>query len=449
MRRTFKTVFYLRGNYVNKEGKSPIVLRITLDNERLTIGTTGITITPSLWDVKKQQLKGKSTEALQVNKKLDNIREELNAISEKLMYDGDLTLEKVKAHYERTEGDVRTIRNLFDRYIESVKAQVGRNLSDTTYSKYSLCAKRFMSMLKDRFHMSDMPLKDLKPYVIQDFHVYLMTEVGQCNNTATKTMKTLRTVILYGLKMGVLNVDPFMGVHLHMDPVDRGFLTEEELERIVKKKLDTKRLELVRDVFVFCCFTGLAYIDVRELRPEHFVTLNHVEWIKSNRIKTGTPINVVLFEGAKNIMKKYENDPRRKGRIFPMLTNQKMNQYLKEIAAVCGIDKDVTFHMARHTFATLTLSKGVPIESVSRMLGHTNIKTTQLYAKITNKKIEEDMAKFFENNEILNLGRDTIEMTGMKDEKNGKNEKDEDDEKRHKRGRRPGSRNSDAASTQP
>ena len=419
MRRAFKTVFYLRGNYVNKEGKSPIMLRITLDNERVTIGTTGITITPSLWDMKKQMLKGKSAEALQVNKQLDGIRNELSAISEKLEYDGNLTLEGVRARYERTEGDVRTIKNLFDRYIASVKAQVGVHLSTTTYSKYSLCCKRFMDMLRDNYHAKDMSLKELNPAVVQDFGVYLMTVVGQCNNTATKTMKTFRTVILYGLKMGVLNNDPFLGVRMHMEPVDRGFLTEKEIELMMRKDFDTRRLEVVRDIFVFCCFTGLAYIDVKELKPENIVTLNHTDWIMARRVKTGTPINVVLFDGAKLIMKKYENDPECKGHIFPVKSNQKMNDYLKEIADVCGIKKTVTFHMARHTFATLTLSNGVPIESVSRMLGHTNIKTTQIYGKITNKKIEADMTKFFENNDIVHLGKETVRMTEKSEDAEG------------------------------
>ena len=145
--------------------------------------------------------------------------------------------------------------------------------------------------------------------------------------------------------------------------------------------------------------------------PENIVILNGVEWISSKRVKTGTKISVVLFEGAKLIIEKYKNYPRKKGHVFPIYSNQKTNDYLKEIATACGIDKDISFHMARHTFATLTLSKGVPIESVSRMLGHKNIKTTQIYAKITNKKIEEDMAKFFNDKTISSLGEESVNMT--------------------------------------
>lgn len=240
-----------------------------------------------------------------------------------------------------------------------------------------------------------------------------MTVVRQCNNTAMKTMKTLKTVILYGIKLGVIHSNPYLGVKLHLEPVDRGFLTEEELQSIIKKDFEIDRLGFVRDLFVFSCFTGLSYIDVKKLKADNIVTLNGIEWIKMAREKTSTPVSVVLFDGAKCIIKKYENDPKRKDKLFPSMSNQKMNQYLKEIATSCGIKKNITFHMARHTFATLTLSKGVPIESVSRMLGHTNIKTTQIYAKITNKKIEEDMTKFFNDKTIRNLGIDSANMTGM------------------------------------
>ena len=414
MRRAFKTVFYMRGNFVNKEGKSPIVLRITLDGDRVTIGTTGITITPSLWDIKKQRLKGKTTEALQVNKKLDNIESEIQEISDKLEYEGKLSLEKVKAIYLNTEDDSNTIGALFDKYLSSIKDQVAvRHLSTTTLQKYMLCQVRFMAMLNDKFHCKDMLLKDVTPAVIQDFSVYLMTVVRQCNNTAMKTMKTLKTVILYGIKLGVIHSNPYLGVKLHLEPVDRGFLTEEELQSIIKKDFEIDRLGFVRDLFVFSCFTGLSYIDVKKLKADNIVTLNGIEWIKMAREKTSTPVSVVLFDGAKCIIMKYENDPKRKDKLFPSMSNQKMNQYLKEIATSCGIKKNITFHMARHTFATLTLSKGVPIESVSRMLGHTNIKTTQIYAKITNKKIEEDMTKFFNDKTIRNLGIDSANMTGM------------------------------------
>jgi site-specific recombinase XerD len=415
MKRTFKTVFYIRGNYVNKEGKSAIMIRACLNGDRISIGTTGIVVDPALWDKNLQMLRGRTTEVLQINRRLEAIRADLQGISERLAYDKMLTLDKVKAVYHGSNEDYNTIGELFTKYISHVKEQVDLSVSETTYSKYSLCQERFMEMLHQRYHTKDMLLRELNPLVITDFKTYLMTVVGQCNNTAVKTLKTLKTVLIFGRKIGVVHTDPYIGVKMHLDKVDRGFLTEEEIEKLLRKKFPLPRLELVRDLFVFCCFTGLAYIDVIALRPDNIVTLNGIKWIISKRIKTGTPINVILSKGAMTLIKKYENDPQCKGHIFPYYTNQKTNLYLKEIATACGIDKELTFHMARHTFATLVLSKGVPIESVSRMLGHTNIKTTQIYAKITNKKIEHDMEKFFSDAKIQKFDKETEKMVEDED----------------------------------
>ena len=176
--------------------------------------------------------------------------------------------------------------------------------------------------------------------------------------------------------------------------MNRGFLTDEEVLQIVNKELNIPRLKLVRDIFIFSCFTGLAYIDVANLTPDNIVMLGGKEWIMTKRQKTSVETNVLLLDIPKRIISKYSHQTYRDGKLFPILSNQKMNSYLKEIADICGISKNLTFHLARHTFATLCLSKGVPMESVSKMLGHTNIRTTQIYARITNKKIEHDMEQF-------------------------------------------------------
>ena len=234
-------------------------------------------------------------------------------------------------------------------------------------------------------------MSELTYIIIHDFDIYLRTVVGQNPNTATKTMKTFKTITILGRKMGVIHHDPFLNHRFHLEPVNRGFLTDEEILKIANKDLGIQRLELVRDLFVFSCFTGLAYIDVANLTSENIVTLDDKQWIMTKRQKTSVATNVLLLDIPKNIIKKYSGKTYRDGKLFPMLTNQRTNSYLKEIADICGIKKDLTFHMARHTFATMSLSKGVSMESVSKMLGHTNIKTTQIYARITNKKIEHDM----------------------------------------------------------
>ena len=231
---------------------------------------------------------------------------------------------------------------------------------------------------------------ELTHLIIHDFEIYLKTVVSLKSNSATKTLKFFKTVVIFAQKCGVMTHDPFLNHHFHLEPVDRGFLTDEEIQRIMQKDFEIPRLEMVRDVFIFSCFCGLAYIDVAYLTQENIITLDNRPWIIINRQKTNVQSNIPLLEIPQMILDKYKGKTK-DNRLLPVLSNQKINAYLKEIADLCGIKKRLSYHLARHTFATMLLSKGVPIESVSKMLGHTNIKTTQIYARITNKKIEQDM----------------------------------------------------------
>ena len=391
MKAIFRAVFYLRSNYVNKEGKTPVMLRIYLNNERLSIGSTGIAVQQSQWDREKERLKGRTTEALSTNLELDNIQSGLQTIFKKIEMTDEVSLERIKSEYLGKKEDVDTLMSLFNKHNSDVARQVGVSVEAATLQKYNVCKKHFSNFLCDKYGRSDIRLSELGYIVIHDFDIYLRTVVGQNPNTATRMMKTFKTITILGRKLGVLHHDPFLNIRFHMEPVNRGFLTDEEILKIANKDFGIGRLELVRDVFVFSCFTGLAYIDVYNLAPENIVTLNGKQWIMTKRQKTSVETNVLLLDIPKSIIAKYSGKTYRDGKLFPMLTNQKLNSYLKEIADICGIKKNLTFHLARHTFATMSLSKGVPIESVSKMLGHTNIKTTQIYARITNKKIEHDM----------------------------------------------------------
>lgn len=391
MKAIFRAVFYLRSNYVNKEGKTPVMLRIYLNNERLSIGSTGIAVQQSQWDREKERLKGRTTEALFTNLELDNIQSGLQTIFKKIEMTDEVSLERIKSEYLGKKEDVDTLMSLFNKHNSDVARQVGVSVEAATLQKYNVCKKHFSNFLRDKYGRSDIRLSELGYIVIHDFDIYLRTVVGQNPNTATRMMKTFKTITILGRKLGVLHHDPFLNIRFHMEPVNRGFLTDEEILKIANKDFGIGRLELVRDVFVFSCFTGLAYIDVYNLAPENIVTLNGKQWIMTKRQKTSVETNVLLLDIPKSIIAKYSGKTYRDGKLFPMLTNQKLNSYLKEIADICGIKKNLTFHLARHTFATMSLSKGVPIESVSKMLGHTNIKTTQIYARITNKKIEHDM----------------------------------------------------------
>lgn len=403
MKSIFRVVFYLRSNYVNKEGKTSVMLRIYLNNERLSLGSTGISVKSSQWDKEKERIKGRTTEALNTNLQLDNISSGLQSIFRRIEMSDVVSLERIKSEFLGKKEEIDTLMQLFEKHNGDVAKQVGVSVGKATLQKYNVCKRHFSEFLEKQYKRSDLKLTELTYVVIREFDLYLRTEVGQNPNTATKTMKTFKTITLLGQKMGVLLHDPFMNHRFHIEPVNRGFLTDEEILCIAHKQINIPRLELIRDIFIFSCFTGLAYIDVSNLTPDHIVTLGDKQWIMTQRQKTSVETNVLLLDIPKAIIAKYGGKTYRNGKLFPMLTNQKTNSYLKEIADICSIKKNLTFHLARHTFATMSLSKGVPMESVSKMLGHTNIRTTQIYARITNKKIEHDMEELADKLDKFNV----------------------------------------------
>lgn len=387
----FKSVFYLRSNYVNKEGKATVMLRIYLNGERISIGSTGIMVNPKGWSKAKNQMAGRSTEALSTNLRLSNIQQRVYKIFEKLEGTNELSLARIKSEYNGNQKEIKTVAQLFEKYSSDIKRQEGKEICHATYLRYERCMRRFIDMVEHTYKRRDLYIAEVNPMVIHNFQVYLTANAPLAHNAVVKMMKTLKTIFIFAQRMGIMDADPFQDMHFRTTPTDRGFLTDEEVMALLAKDVPVKRLELVRDLFVFSCFTGLAYVDLANFRPSDITTINDRKWIKSQRAKTSVPINVMLLDIPLQLIEKYQNDPRRNGMIFPMISNQRMNSYLKEIGDICGINKNLTFHLSRHTFATMTLSKGVPIESVSKMLGHTNIKTTQIYARITDKKIEHDM----------------------------------------------------------
>ena len=396
MRMNFKVSFYLRSNYENKEGKSPVMLRIFLGGEMTNFGTTKIFVKKSLWSNATSRLRGRTTEALSVNAALDAISTTLYGIYRKYENDESLSLDLIRTVYFGKNREFTSFLPVFDKFLEDIKQRVGKTIGADSLQKYSVLRRHFAEFLMYKYSRKDIGLNEFTPAVVQDFHLYMSTVAGCAYNTSVKKVKTLKTITIYAQKRGFLLHDPFVNHHFHMEPVDRGFLTDEEILRVANKDLGIQRLELVRDIFIFSCFTGLAYIDVANLTPDHIVTMDDKQWIMTKRQKTSVETNVLLLDIPRAIIAKYSHKTYRDGKLFPVLTNQKTNSYLKEIADLCGIKKKLTFHLARHTFATMSLSKGVPIESVSKMLGHTNIRTTQIYARITNKKIEHDMEQLSE-----------------------------------------------------
>lgn len=390
MRMIFKVSYYVRSNYENKQGKSPLMIRIFLNGEMLNVGSSGIYIDKKLWNNSTNRVKGRGSESLNLNAQLDNISNSLQMIFKKHEFDEDLTLDKIKSIFLGKNKVKTTFVEFYDKYLEDIKAQVGAGKSIALYHKYSAARSHFVNFLHAKYGRKDLMPGELTHLIIHDFEIYLKTVVSLKSNSATKTLKFFKTVVIFAQKCGVMTHDPFLNHHFHLEPVDRGFLTDEEIQRIMQKDFEIPRLEMVRDVFIFSCFCGLSYIDVAHLTQENIITLDNRPWIIINRQKTNVQSNIPLLEIPQMILDKYKGKTK-DNRLLPVLSNQKINAYLKEIADLCGIKKRLSYHLARHTFATMLLSKGVPIESVSKMLGHTNIKTTQIYARITNKKIEQDM----------------------------------------------------------
>lgn len=392
MRMLFKVSYYVRTNFENKAGKSPLMIRIYLNREMMNLGSSGISINKKLWDNRTSRMKGRTADALNVNAQLDLISSNLQSIFKRYEDDENLTLDKIKSAYLGKEKPKTSIMEFLDKYVADVNQQIGKSKSRAAYNKYSVVQKHFRNFIKLKYDRKDLMPNELTHVVIHDFDIYLRTVLELKPNTATKTLKFFKTMVVFAQKSGLMTHDPFLNHRFHLEHVDRGFLTDAEIQKLMKKEFDTPRLEHVRDIFVFSCFCGLAYIDVANLTEDNIVILDGKKWIMTKRQKTNVPSNILLLDIPLMIIEKYKGKTKN-GKLLPILSNQKMNAYLKEIADVCHIQKKLTFHLARHTFATMTLSKGVPIESVSKMLGHTNIKTTQVYARITNKKIEEDMMK--------------------------------------------------------
>lgn len=390
---TFKILFYLRKNYLNKEGKAGIMIRLTVNGE-VSQFSSKLDTEPDMWDVRTGRVAGNSMKARQLNGLLGDMQTSLrNHYYEIEKRESYVTAEKVRNAFLGIETKQRTFLELFKKQNDDAKKLVGISKTPATLAKYDRCYRRMEEFMKYQYKVSDIALKEINHMFITDFETYLRS-VSKCNeNTTAKFMQTFRMIVIIAKNNGWIFTDPFANYKIRLKRVDRGYLTDAELQKIMKKKFPTKRLEQVRDVFLFSCFTGLSYVDVKELKASEICTsFDGKLWIMKHRQKTDTPVNVPLLKIPLAILKKYEGQLP-KGELLPVLSNQKLNSYLKEIGDLCGINKNITFHVARHTFATTTtLSKGVPIETVSKMLGHTNIETTQIYARITNEKIRKDMS---------------------------------------------------------
>ncbi len=414
MSNNLKVLFYLRRNRLAKDGKAPIMLRFTIDGEMAQLSTK-LNIDPMQWDAKLNRAKGRSNAADDLNHELDTIRTSVTNHHRRLSdQEKIVTIAKLRNAYLGITPKVNTLLSIYNKFIADIERSIAiaeeqcpENpnyvTSPATLQKYKVTRTRLTEFMKKRHRLKDIPLNDITPMFVTDFENFLRVDCQCAVNTTGKFMRRFKSIIIIAKNNGWIDRDPFANYHIKMESVDRGYLTQEELERIMSKKLVIKRLELVRDIFIFACFTGYAYVDVRNLTSDNIrKSFDGNMWLMTKRKKTNVQSNVLLLDIPRKIIEKYAGQGK-DGALFPMLSNQKTNSYLKEIADVCGIDKKLTYHLARHSFATtVTLSRGVPIETVSKMLGHTNIKTTQIYAKITDSKVSEDMSNLASRLEVFN-----------------------------------------------
>ncbi|QCX38618.1 site-specific integrase [Aureibaculum algae] len=396
MYNTFSLLFFPMKNKATSDGKAPIYLRITVNGKRSQLSIKR-KINPEKWNYEAALAIGNSLEAKELNYYLDAIRFKLYGIQKKFLDDDKIfSALDIKNRYIGKSENQKMLLNIFQEHNDKVEQLIGKDFAAGTAERYRTAKKHVEDYIKLEYKCDDIPVNNVDHKFISGLEYYLKTVRNCSHNTAIKYITNFKKIVRIAYANDWIDKDPFYHWKSRLKIVDREFLTKEEIELFIEKKLHTPRLDQVRDIFIFCCFTGLSYSDVKKLTKSNLVLgIDGEMWIKTFRTKTDTPSNIPLLPTAMAIINKYKNHQEviNKEVLLPVLSNQKSNAYLKEIADLTGITKNLTTHLARHTFATtITLSNGVPIESVSKMLGHKSLKTTQHYAKILDRKVSEDMA---------------------------------------------------------
>lgn len=389
-------VSYLcRTGRTNKKGQSPIVIRIIYRHERRDV-YTGLYCPGSDWDSENGKMFPVSKRADSINKNLDLIRHKAITAFDELKYTGtvftmDELVNKIKGEEEKP---LLIIEYLQQRNNE-LKQKAGFEFTQATYEKYDRVIRYMTSYLESKHKVKNYPLAKIDKVFLEGFYTYLRAVKLIGNNTAVKYMAFFKTAIMPAIHQGIIRPDPYKQTRFRTKTVHKGFLTREEIENLEKVKLQGPDLHRIRNQFLFCCYTGLAYSDLKQLRRDHFIPQPQNEYyILKPRQKTGQQSIIPLLPKARKILQLYSLTLDFRDFAWHVSANQKMNQRLKTIGEEAGISKTIHMHLARHTFATtVTLSNGVPIESVSSMLGHATIRQTQHYAKIVAQKVLNDMAR--------------------------------------------------------
>ena len=405
MKYDLNVLFVLRKAQSDKKGFAPIYLRITVNQERAELSVNR-KIIPKKWDAKLQRAVGRSESAKVLNDYLDSVENQVkknfNILLDRQM---DISASVLRDMQTGKHKKNYTLVDVFDANNRLIEQEEGSKYSGRTIKQYYTTLDRLKIFLKTQYNCNDILLDKLDLTFIRRFEIFLKTEYGNQHNTVMKQLKELKRVIHFAMEMSYIDRDPFMQHKTAYKQGSRDFLTKDELQRIEALSSRIKRLNQVRDVFLFVCYTGLSYSDLKALTSDNISKgIDGKNWIVYERKKTGVQARIPLLPMAQELIDKYKDDPEcnADSQLLPVKSNQKLNSYLSEIAELCEIKKNITMHVGRHTFATtVTLTNGVPIESVSKMLGHTSLTTTQIYSKVIDTKISKEMnelSRVLENN---------------------------------------------------
>ena len=400
-RTTFGLLFYIRRDKTNKKGEAPVFMRLTINGERADASIKRF-IEPHAWN----SAKGKANEKCRGGKDLNLYLDAISANILRIQRDFELDKKEVSAqiilnrYLGKEQSDRHTLMEVFRAHNEKCRALSGISLAPGTVIRYETTLRLTEEFLQKSYQKEDCYLDEVTNQFIEDFEFFLKTVRRCCHNTTSKYLMNFKKIIRIALAKGWMKKDPFAQIRFHLDPVEREFLEKQELKAMLNKAISIPRLAQVRDIFCFCCLTGRAFTDVQQLKEEHLVADIHGKiWIRKARQKTKNMCNIPLLDEAQKILDRYKEHPycQTHGVLLPVCSNQKMNSYLKELADICGIRKNLSTHCARHTFATLTLASGATIDNVAKMLGHANVNMTRRYAKVLDSSIMRDMEVVAEN----------------------------------------------------
>ena len=392
MKKTFTVLFFLKTSKINIKGKAPVYLRVTFNGKRSEVSTHHF-IVPIKWNSNKQRLNGTTYEVKCINRNLDLILSKIHESNNNLLQNGKLISAKAITNKYLGKDELgKTLLEVFEYHNNQMKSLIGIKFSKTTYVKYNTSLNHLKDFVKHEYRVPDMLLLELNHAFIASFEQFLRVIKGLGTNTSNKYLSHLKKIVNLAIQYQWLLLNPFVNFKTKNVEVEIERLTEKELNIVANLELTKQSHIRVRDIFLFCCFTGLSYTDIKSLNQDDIsVGIDGNIWIRKRRQKTGGLSRVKLVKIALDILKKYKSDDQF---VFPVSSNQNMNRILKKFVSIAGLDKELKMHMARHTFATYAMTKNVSIETISQMLGHKSIKSTEIYAKVVDSKISDEMDSF-------------------------------------------------------